>query len=91
MSLERRDDTDTRRHGRVKRLARIVFGFTLLAIGIALLVLPGPGWITIALGLALLASEYVWARKLLDRLKQVGGKLKRSPPARRDTPASPHR
>jgi hypothetical protein len=71
---------------RLKRLVKIVFGFTLLAVGAALLVLPGPGWLVIAFGLALLAGEYVWARKLLDRLKQVGGKLRRSPPARPDTP-----
>jgi tellurite resistance protein TerC len=75
----------------VKRLAKIVFGFTLLAVGVALLVLPGPGWLTIALGLALLAGEYVWARKLLDRLKQLGGKLRKSPPAHPDTPASTDR
>jgi uncharacterized protein (TIGR02611 family) len=75
----------------VKRLTKIVFGFTLLAIGVALLVLPGPGWLTIALGLALLAGEYAWARKLLDRLKQLGGKLRKSPPARPDTPASTDR
>jgi tellurite resistance protein TerC len=72
----------------VKRLVKIVFGFTLLAIGVALLVLPGPGWLIIALGLALLAGEYVWARKLLDRLKRLGGKLRKSPPEHPDTPAS---
>jgi len=72
----------------VKRLIKIVFGFTLLAIGVALLVLPGPGWLIIALGLALLAGEYVWAQKLLDRIKRVGGMLRKSPPARPDTPAS---
>jgi uncharacterized protein (TIGR02611 family) len=75
----------------VKRLVKIVFGFTLLAIGVALLVLPGPGWLIIALGLALLAGEYVWAQKLLDRLKRVGGMLRKSPPARPDTPASTDR
>ena len=75
----------------VKRLVKIVFGFTLLAIGVALLVLPGPGWLIIALGLALLAGEYVWARNLLDRLKRVGGMLRKSPPARPDTPASTDR
>jgi putative transmembrane protein PGPGW len=73
----------------VKRLIKIVVGFTLLGIGVALLLLPGPGWLTIGLGLALLAGEYVWARNLLDRLKQVGGKLRRSPPERPGTPASP--
>jgi uncharacterized protein (TIGR02611 family) len=71
----------------MKRLAKIVFGFTLLAIGAALLVLPGPGWLTIAFGLALLATEYAWARNLLDRFKRLGGKLRMSRPGRRDTPA----
>jgi tellurite resistance protein TerC len=72
----------------VKRLIKIVFGFTLLAIGVALLVLPGPGWLVIALGLGVLAGEYVWARRLLDRIKRVGGMLRKSPPERPETPAS---
>jgi uncharacterized protein (TIGR02611 family) len=59
----------------LKRIVKIVLGFTLLAIGAALLVLPGPGWLTIALGLALLAGEYVWADRLLTSLKRAGGKL----------------
>lgn len=52
-----------------KRLARMVAGFLLLLAGLAMLVLPGPGWITVALGLALLAPDFPWARRLLDRLK----------------------
>ena len=56
-----------------KRVVKIVAGFTLLLVGIALLVLPGPGWVTIFLGLALLAAEFTWARRLLDRLKQTAG------------------
>jgi uncharacterized protein (TIGR02611 family) len=52
-----------------KRVIKVVFGFTLLAVGILLLVLPGPGLVVIALGLALLAGEFVWARRLLDRVK----------------------
>jgi tellurite resistance protein TerC len=59
-----------------KRIVRIVFGFTLLALGAAMLVLPGPGWLTIALGLALLATEYVWARRLLDRIKKTAQDVK---------------
>ena len=47
---------------RIARLLRIAGGFTLLAFGIALLVLPGPGWLMIAAGLALLAAEFAWAR-----------------------------
>ena len=75
----------------MKRVIKIVFGFTLLAIGAALLVLPGPGWLIIALGLALLAGEYVWARKLLDRIKRAGGMLRKSPPEHPDAPASTDR
>jgi tellurite resistance protein TerC len=59
----------------VKRWIKIVVGFTVLAAGIAMLVLPGPGWVTIAVALAILAGEYVWARNLLDRLKEAGGRL----------------
>jgi uncharacterized protein (TIGR02611 family) len=53
----------------VKRVVKTVFGFTLLAIGLVLLITPVPGWLVILAGLALLAAEYLWARRLLDRLK----------------------
>ncbi|MBU1706725.1 PGPGW domain-containing protein [bacterium] len=53
----------------VKRFFRIVMGFTVLIIGLALVVLPGPAFIVIPLGLAILATELVWAKKLLDRVK----------------------
>lgn len=51
-------------------------GFTLLAVGIVLLIGPGPGWLVILLGLGLLAAEFVWARRLLDRMKKEGMRLK---------------
>ena len=59
-----------------KRLIKIVVGFTLLLAGIIMLVTPGPGWLTIGMGLAVLAAEYVWARRLLDHLKARGMQLK---------------
>ena len=37
---------------------------------------PGPGWVVIFLGLTLLAAEFVWARRLMDRMKQQGNRLK---------------
>jgi tellurite resistance protein TerC len=52
-----------------KRIIKVVVGCTLLVVGTALLVLPGPGILVIAFGLALLSAEFVWARRLLDRLK----------------------
>ena len=61
-----------------KRLVRVVVGFTLLIVGAALLVLPGPGWVTIFLGLAMLGAEFTWARRLLDRLKATVNHVKRT-------------
>jgi uncharacterized protein (TIGR02611 family) len=72
---------------RIKRLIKIVFGFTVLAAGVAMLVLPGPGWVVIAVALAILAGEYVWARKLLDRIKETGSKIgDKINPMKRGTP-----
>jgi len=61
-----------------KRVLKIVFGFTLLALGVLMIVTPGPGWLTILLGLGVLAAEFVWARRLLDHLKHHGGRLRDS-------------
>ncbi len=51
------------------RIARIGAGIGLVLIGLFLLVLPGPGILTIAAGLAILAVDFVWARNLLDWIK----------------------
>jgi tellurite resistance protein TerC len=62
----------------VRRIFRVVVGFTLLLAGLVMVVTPGPGWLVILLGLGLLAAEFVWARRLMDRIKHEGGKLKDS-------------
>jgi uncharacterized protein (TIGR02611 family) len=54
----------------IKRIAVGIIGFTVILIGVALLVLPGPGLVTIALGLAILATEFVWARSWLQRARE---------------------
>jgi len=59
-----------------KRFLKILFGFTLLILGVLMLVTPGPGWLTIVLALGVLAAEFVWARWLLDRLKEQGARLR---------------
>jgi UPF0716 family protein affecting phage T7 exclusion len=48
-----------------------VIGGTVLLIGIALLVLPGPAFIVIPIGLAILATEYAWARHWLRKARQM--------------------
>ena len=61
----------------VRRAFRIVAGFTLLLAGIVMIVTPGPGWLVIFLGLSLLAAEFIWARRLMDRMKQHGDRVRR--------------
>jgi uncharacterized membrane protein YqgA involved in biofilm formation len=52
-----------------KRLVVALVGVTIVGIGIAMIVLPGPAIIVIPVGLGVLATEFVWARKLLHDLK----------------------
>ena len=58
--------------GTLKKARRIIIGVigaTILLIGIALLVLPGPAFIVIPVGLGILATEFAWARRLLKKVK----------------------
>jgi tellurite resistance protein TerC len=58
-----------------RRVVRLVVGFTVLLVGVVLLVTPGPAFIVIPIGLAILATELVWARRLLNQLKNQAKKL----------------
>jgi tellurite resistance protein TerC len=62
---------------RVRRIVTAIVGTTVVLIGIALLVLPGPAFLVIPLGLGILATEFVWARRVLQKVKE---KLARSKP-----------
>jgi uncharacterized protein (TIGR02611 family) len=53
-----------------KRIAVTVAGGFVVLVGIVLLVLPGPGILVIIAGLAILATEYVWAERLLRMAKE---------------------
>ena len=55
------------RHAR--RLIVLVVGATILMAGLAMIVLPGPAVVVIPLGLAVLGTEFIWARRLLRRVK----------------------
>ena len=52
-----------------RRLAVLVIGLAVLAVGVALLVLPGPAFVVIPLGLGILAIEFSWARAWLRKLR----------------------
>ena len=64
-----------------KRIAVSVVGGVLLLAGLAFLVLPGPGFVLIIAGLAILASEYVWAQRALnfakDKARQAKDRVRR--------------
>ena len=60
----------------VRRVFLIIAGFTLLLAGGVMLVTPGPGMLVIFLGLGLLAAEFVWARRLMERVKHEGVRLR---------------
>jgi hypothetical protein len=51
------------------RIARVLAGTLVTLAGVAMLVLPGPGLVVIALGLALLAQDVPFARRLLDKVR----------------------
>jgi tellurite resistance protein TerC len=51
-------------------------GFTLLLVSVIMLVTPGPRIVAILLGLGLLMAEFVWARRLMERIKREGVWLK---------------
>jgi uncharacterized protein (TIGR02611 family) len=59
-----------------KRVIVAVVGFTVLLAGVAMIILPGPAFIVIPLGLAILATEFVWARNLLKKVKEKIGVTK---------------
>lgn len=57
----------------IKRLRQtiiFVLGMSVLLVGIAMIVLPGPATVVIPVGLAILATEFVWARRWLKYLKR---------------------
>jgi uncharacterized protein (TIGR02611 family) len=76
-----------------KRIAVTVVGAAVVAAGLAMLVLPGPGILVIALGFAILGTEYAWAAAACEKAKRhaeragraakgkVSGRIRRRPPA----------
>ena len=60
----------------LRKLMIAVIGGTILLIGIALLVLPGPAFLVIPIGLAILATEFAWARRAVVRTRAMVAKAR---------------
>ena len=59
------------------RVAVSVVGAVVLLAGLVMMVTPGPGWLAIVLGFAILATEFVWARRALLRARHAAHVAKR--------------
>jgi uncharacterized protein (TIGR02611 family) len=55
----------------------LVVGLTLLGLGLFFLLFPGPGWAVIIVGLIVLATEYAWAQRLLNPVKEFSSRIAR--------------
>lgn len=70
----------------LRKLVVLIVGLSVVLAGVVMIVAPGPAFITIPVGLAILATEFIWARRLLnwakDRLRERLESLSRkdSPP-----------
>jgi len=58
-----------------RRVVVFVIGTTVVLIGIVLLVTPGPAFLVIPAGLAILATEFAWAAWLLKRMKKQAAQM----------------
>lgn len=61
----------------MKKFFIALMGGTVVLIGVAMLVLPGPGVLVIAGGLAILATEFIWARRAMRNAKGAIAKVRR--------------
>jgi tellurite resistance protein TerC len=69
-----------------RRIAITVVGFTVLAIGIAMIALPGPAFIVIPVGLGILGLEFAWARRWLKTVKEKAEAVARTVTKSGDSP-----
>ncbi|MCB9558484.1 MAG: TerC/Alx family metal homeostasis membrane protein [Deltaproteobacteria bacterium] len=60
---------------RARKIVVLVVGATIVLVGIAMVALPGPGLIVILSGLALLATEFAWARVLLKQARERAARV----------------
>ena len=59
----------------MKKCFVALIGGTVLLLGLAMLILPGPGVLVMASGVAILATEFLWARRALRKCKKVVKKV----------------
>jgi uncharacterized protein (TIGR02611 family) len=76
IKLQQRKEQHLQR-SRIVRALYVMVGFAVLLAGLAMLVLPGPAFLVIPIGLAILALEFSWAERMLERAIEQGEKARR--------------
>jgi uncharacterized protein (TIGR02611 family) len=61
----------------IRRILAASVGLVTLVVGVILLVLPGPGLVVMLLGLAILATEFAWAKRSMHHVKHHGNRVAR--------------
>ena len=88
MSAVHGDGGDVPKGNLAKRIGIAVVGGTVTLIGIALIVLPGPAIVVIPIGLSILATQFLWARRCLRKARDMATRLQRKAGARASTGSS---
>ena len=73
----RERQAEHKQRGRIYRWAFVLLGLAVLGVGIAMLALPGPAFVVIPIGLAILSLEFAWAEHLLEKALVKGEEAKR--------------
>ncbi len=76
---------DHKQRGRLYRWAFVVLGAVITLGGVVMLITPGPAFVVIPIGLAILSLEFVWAERLLEKALIKGEEARRK--AAQATPA----
>lgn len=71
-----------------KRIAIGIVGGSVLLVGIAMIVLPGPAFVVIPLGLGILSIEFAWARSWLRKVKAKAQSMANGLPSKKKGPPS---
>ena len=79
-----------------KRIAVTLVGTVLVLAGLVLMVTPGPGWLAVIAGLAVLGTEYAWARAAMEGAKSRAARardrmMRRSGTGREEPPPGARR
>ena len=70
--------TPEKLYRQIKKLVIFFIGMTIVLIGCILFFTPGPAIVVIPIGLAILATEFIWAKKLLQKFKEKTSSFSKS-------------